>query len=118
MNENIGRQVRVIKAYTSAFPNPLIMKTGGKLTIDRKRKTEWVGWLWCTNELGESGWFPEEFVDVYDGEGVLQRDYDSTELTVQIGETLLILDEASEWYWCEKESGERGWVPIECVLLV
>ena len=46
---------------------------------------------------------------------VLQRDYTATELSVEEGETLTVEFTEAEWGWATKESGQRGWVTMECL---
>lgn len=41
------------------------------------------------------------------------RDYDSFELSVDIGEILTIKEAAASWAWVENPDGEEGWVPLE-----
>jgi len=102
----------VIKAYRSAYPDPLILKKGVTVKVE-VRQTDWEGWLWTTTEKGNQGWVPERFVERDGGRGVLKRDYNATELTVSEGERLRVLDRESGWALCQKLSGGEGWVPEE-----
>ena len=108
------RICRVIKAYDSAYPEPLIFKMGEELVITDK-DSPWAGWLWCTNHSGESRWIPENYVDRKGGTGVMRCDYDATELSIRIGEELIIEKEESGWFWCTNKKDQRGWIPAECV---
>ena len=105
---------RVIRAYESAYPEPLIFKTGEELIIADK-KSPWRGWIWCTNQSGESRWVPENYIDRKGGTGAMRCDYDATELTADIGEELIIQKEESGWLWCINKKKQRGWIPAECV---
>lgn len=103
---------RVIKEYTSEFPDPIKMLKGETLHIEEK-ETEWKGWLWCIHPNGKAGWVSETFL-VRDGDqGTAIQEYDATELTVQPGELLQVFNEIAGWYWCSMENGETGWVPVE-----
>jgi uncharacterized protein YgiM (DUF1202 family) len=104
----------VINAYKKAFPNPLILKAGDEICIEY-RKTDWPGWVWGTTDDGKSGWIPESYIERMAQKTVLKRDYNATELTVEIGDTVDILDEESGWFWCRTESGDNGWIPKDNV---
>ena len=45
----------------------------------------------------------------------MRSDYDATELSVRVGEELLIQREESGWLLCENRAGQRGWVPANVV---
>jgi len=49
---------------------------------------------------------------------MLVRDYDATELTVEVGEELTALAEHSGWFRCRTDTGSLGWVPAENVELL
>jgi hypothetical protein len=38
-----------------------------------------------------------------------------TELCVEEGETVAVLLMESSWGWATNESGDSGWVPLECL---
>ena len=104
---------RVITPYKAAFPDPWVMHAGDKLAIGRE-DTEWPGWLWCTRPDGESRWVPDSFVEVQgDAAGVALVDYDATELSVEVGETLTTGQEVNAWVWCTNQEGHSGWVPAK-----
>ena len=107
-------QGRVVKDYRSAYPDPLVLRTGEKVTVEKK-KTEWDGWLWCTTEKGKKGWVPEKYLEIEGSKGRACRDYDGTELTAAKGESLEIFEEESGWIWCRTEHGRYGWIPEENV---
>jgi hypothetical protein len=112
--------VSVVKTYTRAFPNPLLLRAGDTLDFDpsdernsERHKNKWPGWLWCTAADGIKGWVPESYVRVEGKSCVLLKDYNATELTVSEGERLLVQFEESGWLWCRTERGLEGWVPKE-----
>ncbi len=113
MNE---RRATVIKAYESAYPNPLKLAKDTEVAIGEK-DCEWAGWLWCEAPDGNKGWVPESYVAREGDQGRLTRDYDATELTVAVGDELAILGEEAGWLWCRTASGAIGWVPLENVRL-
>jgi len=111
------KKARVAKPYESAYPDPLKLKKGEKLTAEKK-ESEWRGWLWCTDSKGISGWVPEVYLRVDGDTAVMLNDYDATELTVRPGDRLTILKEEGGWYLCLDADGRRGWVPMENVELI
>ena len=108
------RVVRVIKAHRPESSDSLKMSVGELLRGER-RKTKWDGWIWCTSKSGISAWIPEAYLSEQPQLGMYRavRDYDSFELSVDIGETLNVKDDAASWAWVENPDGEEGWVPLE-----
>jgi SH3-like domain-containing protein len=108
-------KICVVKSrYRSAFADPLRLKSGEEVAIG-ERKTEWSGWLWCEDKNGGTGWVPESYLQRRGNTGILLCDYDATELTVEEGEELHIIDDESGWIRCRNQKGEVGLVPIENV---
>ncbi|MEW5924844.1 MAG: SH3 domain-containing protein [Candidatus Zixiibacteriota bacterium] len=105
---------RVIKAYRSAYPNPLKLKKNDRIRTGEK-ESEWPGWIWCTDQKNISGWVPESYIQMDGNDAVMLYDYDATELTVNPGDELLIINEEVGWYWCLDQTGDCGWVPKENV---
>jgi hypothetical protein len=103
---------KVNKTYKSAYPKPWIIKTGDQLRIGR-RNDEWEGWVWCTDKNGQTRWVPEIYLKIEGDSATCLCDYDATELSVDIGDELVILKQAAEWAWCRKADGQEGWVPLE-----
>ena len=94
------RQVcRAVADYDTPFPNPLVVRAGEQLTVG-KRESEWPGWIWCTTRQGHGGWVPESFVTRQGDACTLRRNYDATELSVRVGEELVVEGEESGWLWC------------------
>ncbi|MFX0040350.1 MAG: SH3 domain-containing protein [Promethearchaeota archaeon] len=105
---------RVIKDYNSPYTEPLFFKKSEIVSIGEK-DSEWSGWIWCTNKLGNSRWIPENYLEIHGDKGILKRDYNAVELNAQIGEEYLIKEEEAEWYWVVNQEGKSGWVPIKNV---
>ncbi|MBN1211801.1 MAG: SH3 domain-containing protein [candidate division Zixibacteria bacterium] len=108
---------RVIKAYRSAYPDPLIIKAGEVLTIEN-RESEWAGWTRCINKNGKDGWIPDSCLETRGNKATALRDYDATELTVDHGEELIVVNKEAGWFWCENQDGQTGWVPGECLEMI
>ncbi len=104
----------VIEAHEPDEPDSLTLFAGERLQFER-RPTEWEGWLWVRSRDGQTGWVPEAWVEQDGTFCVMNRDYDSTELTVEVGDYLHCLLIESGWLWGETPSGAVGWVPLECL---
>jgi hypothetical protein len=108
------RPALVIKAYARAYANPIRAPRGTILTVT-PRDSEWPGWLWCTTPDGTSGWVPDSFVRSNGERAVLLRDYDATELTVNVGQLISMIEDVSGWSWCRTAENELGWIPNDCL---
>ena len=107
-----SKEGRVVAGYLSEFPDPIVVRAGQKLRIE-DRQTEWPGWIWCMDDRGKGGWIPEAYIDRNEGIGFMRRDYDATELTVEIGEKLIVEGEESGWARVKASGDRRGWVPMD-----
>ena len=105
-------RARVTANYTAAFADPIRIKTGDILRVEQ-RESEWPGWIWCITVSGMAGWVPEDYIRRTGDTAEALRDYDATELTVQIGDELELLYEQSGWYFSRTRAGDEGWVPAE-----
>lgn len=111
------KQCRVIEEYKSPYTDPLIINKGEILSIGEK-ESEWSGWIWCTNKFGKSRWVPENYLEINGNKAKMSRDYNATELSVNVGEELDIQEEEAEWYWVINQQGKSGWVPIKNVKII
>jgi uncharacterized protein YgiM (DUF1202 family) len=105
---NSRRLYRVIADYDSPYTEPFFLKKGEMVQVGR-RDDEWVGWVWCRSSAGESRWVPEAYLG---RDGQVMRDYESTELTVKVGDVVTAVLQESGWLWCANQSGKNGWVPL------
>ena len=112
-----GKKCRVIEDYTSPYTDPLLIKEGEILTIGKK-DSEWSGWIWCTNKFGDSRWVPKNYLEIRGKIGKAKQNYNATELSVNIGEELIIEEEEAEWFWVINQLGKSGWVPIKNVQFI
>jgi hypothetical protein len=111
---NGGWQGKVIKAYHSAYPNPIKAAAGEEVSL-RDKETDWPDWYWCRTGDGNEGWVPVSFVERMGDSGRFVRDYDATELTVEEGQRVEVLEAASGWLICRTSDGTVGWLPGEHV---
>jgi len=106
----------VTTARVSAYPDPLILAASEQVTLG-ENDTTWPRFVWCTTRQGKSGWVPAAYLDRQGTMGILLREYDATELSVDVGEELTILDKEGGWFWCANHDGQRGWVPAKNVVV-
>ncbi len=109
-------EARVIKAYESAYPDPLILSKGESVTLE-VRDSEWPGWIWAIDSSGKAGWVPKSWIERKGNRGTITKDYSAFELTVKLGDMLTILEQESGWCRCRTASGKTGWVPSENLAL-
>ncbi|TKJ23048.1 MAG: hypothetical protein CEE43_04855 [Promethearchaeota archaeon Loki_b32] len=111
------KKCRVKEDYNSPYTEPLLITKGEILSIGEK-ESEWSGWIWCTNKEGKSRWVPENYLEIHGNTGKANQDYNATELTVSIGEELIIEEEEADWFWVTNQQGKSGWVPIKNVQII
>jgi uncharacterized protein YgiM (DUF1202 family) len=106
-------RVRVNRPYASAFPKPLVLAKGTKVTVT-PRDSEWPGWAWSRTEDNQEGWIPETFLEVSsDDLYILKCNYDATELTVAAGRSVEVIKSTAGWLWCCNDDDQKGWVPAD-----
>ena len=110
------KKIKVIKQYRSNYPNPLKLSKGESVEIGIHEE-EYPGWKWGITGDGNKGWIPEAYLKIEGTTGTLTRDYDATELGVDVGDELVFILEESGWIQCITEAGSIGWVPKECLEL-
>lgn len=111
------RICRVIADYQALYPDPLSLRAGETLEISEKVEywngnPDWM-WIWCTDQRGKSGWVPKDGIDSHANSttGIARYDYAATELTVAVGDELVVEREESGWLWCTDQRGKSGWIP-------
>jgi hypothetical protein len=104
-------RVRAREAERPTNPNPLTMHPGDRIEITGKGEE---GWVWCRNGAGKEDWVPLSYLKV-DGEGATRTalcEYDSTVLSVDVGEEFQVALEEHGWLWCESAQRIWGWVRL------
>lgn len=103
---------RVVKDHIRSYDHSISLHVGEKIRVGQ-RDDEWTTWLWCTNNNQESAWVPEEVLDLHNNEtATVNRDYNSIELTVALGEEVAGFERIGGWLWCRNENHEEGWIPL------
>lgn len=108
------RSRRVVEAHASQYPDPIAVSPGDRVDVER-RDTEWPAFLWCTSADDKQGWVSERILRIDGGRAVVQRAPSVIELAVQPGGIGSGIAEEGGWFWCEREGGDRGWIPTSCV---
>jgi hypothetical protein len=108
---------RVIKDHKPEAVEPLVFRKGERLAYER-RPTGWQGWVWCVSPQGRSGWAPESWLSLEKETCVALRDYDSTELSVEVGDEVVSDLTESGWAWAQNARAQRGWIPLSCLVSV
>jgi hypothetical protein len=108
-----------IKEHKASYDKCLKILPGDILTIDGSRSVdnEWPGWIWCVDKEGLGSWVPEEYLRVTGNIATALEEYDAKELTVAVGDKLIIFREMAGWFWCRDALGQYGWVPVEKVIV-
>jgi len=107
----------VISNYRTPFKDPLILKKGEILNIEKKT-TDYPGWIWCRTKTRKKGWVPVNYILIDKDKAKLLQDYNATELDASVGEKLTIEKQESGWAWVRTRNGKRGWIPLENVKII
>ena len=112
------RRCSVTKDYQSSNLDPIVVEAGEPFQVSEKtdfwdNNPDWL-WVWCTDQRGKSAWVPKTIIHMeVDGKtGTTRAPYDATELTVAVGDELVVEQEESGWLWCLDQHGKYGWVPL------
>ena len=105
-------KLRVKAPHKASFGYSVVFRKGDRVEVGRE-DTEMPGWFWCMNKDGVWSWIPHEYLSRSDSEGTITHDYDTTELTVAVGEILEYLGEVRFWTFCRTSDGRKGWVPTK-----
>jgi hypothetical protein len=104
----------VIKDYKSPYPDPIVFQKGEKVEVcqEFKEDPDWKNWIWCEGKDDKKAWVPKQYLNVDGRNGIFNRDYDAMELSVQVGEILVVYEIVNGFGMSEKPDGTKGWVPI------
>ncbi len=107
-----GSFARTVKPYQRFYENPVAVRAGDAVTVDKKRSkdTDVLGWLWVRGPDDREGWAPEAWLTGDGDQRLMSRDFNAIELTVAAGETVEMLFGESGFVWCRKPDGQEGWL--------
>jgi hypothetical protein len=109
-----GRSAIITQAYQALYPDPIAFAKGDLLTVG-ERDSEWPSFIWCVGPDGRAGWTLDHVFELIGpGQGRAIADYDARELSVAVGEPVIVEQSAGGWHWVANARGERGWVPEAC----
>lgn len=113
-NQNQVESYTVIAPYESSNPDPITFQAGDLIKVGQKfvEDPEWTNWVKCENAEGKTGWTPLQVLRVDGDWATTLVDYTAHELTVCIGEQLLVERVLNGWAWAKTHENEWGWVPI------
>lgn len=94
---------------------PIRLESGDEVTVG-ERDGHWPAFVYVSCTSGE-GWVPARHLSMDAGTAVVITAYDTTELELTAGEEVVVLDrdDASGWWWCRRNDGAEGWVPISAL---
>ena len=112
MNNKTSFHVRVIKDYQAPYPDPIQAQAGDEVVVDPGKETDIMGWVWCINHAGKSGWVPSAYVEIEGDRGRMLQDYNAIELTVHVGDVLTVHKTEGSFHLATDQKGQQGWVPV------
>jgi hypothetical protein len=106
---------KVIKEYISSYPESILFKKYETVIPGKEYNynPNWKNWIWCEGQNNNRAWVPKQFLSLKNKHWVLNQNYDALELSVNVGEKLVVHDEINGFVKAEKTNGEIGWVPSE-----
>jgi hypothetical protein len=104
----------VIQEYKSPYPHPIVFHEGDLIEVrdEFSEDPEWLNWVWCVGEGDLQAWVPKQFLEIEGKEGVFIREYNAMELSISVGERLLVSEIVNGFGMAEKSDGIKGWVPM------
>ena len=104
--------------YTREFEGqPMILSEGDSITVLKKNQGKYKEWYWCRSSDGIEAWVPEAFMIIRGDSAQVTRNYNSSELSVEAGENVVIEYSTGGWAWCTNSKLERGWIPMDNINL-
>lgn len=107
---------RVIRAHTSAYPEPITFAKGAPLTVGKRYAgpEDWEDWWFCQTPGQAGGWVPAQVIERRaDGSARAREAYTARELDVREGEMLSGSRCINGWLWARRDGADAtGWVPL------
>lgn len=106
---------RVIKDYKSPYPYPIVFQKGEKVKVGQefKEDPDWRNWIWCEGKNNKKAWAPKQYININGTNGIFNEDHNAMELSVQVGEKLVVHEIVNGFGMSEKRNRIRGWVPLK-----
>jgi len=109
-----GRPAVVIRAYEKQYLQPICVRAGEIVNVERE-DDGYPGWWWCTAADGLSGWVPEELLEREGPSAKVTEDYSAAELSVAVGQEVVVQEIRRDWARVRGAGGAEGWVPLGCL---
>ncbi len=105
---------RLIAGHHRAYENPIRVKKGQPFEVT-DRIDLWQGhrWVWAHDANGREGWVPDTLPDRSQTPPIARYDYSARELDCAQGVQVAVLYISHGWAWCEMDSGDLGWLPLD-----
>jgi len=102
-----------IRSHEIPERDPLRVRPGEVVSVG-ERDTQWPEFVFVTASNG-TGWVPARHLSAASGAATVLVAYDTTELSVSVGDVLTVVerDDESGWWWCRSSEGNEGWVPTD-----
>ena len=102
---------RVVRDYESPYPNSMSFLKGELVKVGQefKEDPDWENWVWCEGN-NKKAWVPKQYIKILGTTGIFERDYDALELSVQVGEKLIVHEIVNGFGLSEKPDRAKGWV--------
>jgi len=113
--EIIPKKYRVIKKYISPYPDAIIFHRGDVVEIGKEYvdDSDWKEWIWCEGRDKTKAWVPKQYIDIKENKATFTKDYNARELSVDVGEKLMVYEHLNGFGMAKKSNGMKGWVPLK-----
>ena len=83
-----------------------------KIGREFKEEPDWENWLWCEGN-GKKAWVPKQYLSIDGLNGKFNTEYNAMELSVKVGEIIIVYEIVNGFGMAEKLNGSKGLVPIK-----
>ena len=101
----------VRESYAVQYLDPIRVDAGARVTVGRRDEV-YTHWLWCRADDGREGWVPETILSSTEpGAAEILEGYEATEVPVEAGASVDVLEEFDGFAWVRRVDGRLGWIP-------
>jgi hypothetical protein len=107
-----------VKPHARESENAVILSVGDVVHIQHIESGDWswMGNVFCTLPDGRTCWAMHSVFQKFEGnEAIVAHEFNSRQLTVEVGEKLEGFGNSNNGWWCLNVRGESGWIPTDCV---
>ncbi len=108
---------KALTEYKTPYPDSIKFRQGEEVKITDKQNDDpdWQNWIWCEGKNNNNAWVPQQYLKIEGNRGILNRDYDAKELSIEVGEILTVFEIINGFAIAENSHGETGWTPLKCL---